>query len=156
MRQRQKVQALSWSLGAAVRDSEILTHDPVREFIRAFNERDLDAFVAVLDPEVELHSGRGLRKGVEAARLWATREPGGVQQTIELEQLYEDGAESGGGRAVALIRRLWHWAEDGTAAGKDELAWAFELHEHRVRSWRPYEDRDGALRDGGFAPRAPK
>ena len=40
-----------------------MTHDPVREFIRAFNERDLDAFVAVLDPEVELHSMRGLRKG---------------------------------------------------------------------------------------------
>ena len=37
--------------------------DPVREFIRAFNERDLDAFVAVLDPGVELHSMRGVRKG---------------------------------------------------------------------------------------------
>ena len=35
---------------------------------------------------------RGLRKGCEAARLWATRPPGGVQQTIELEQLYEDEA----------------------------------------------------------------
>ena len=72
--------------------------DPVREFIRAFNERDLDGFVEVLDPEVELHSGRGLRKGVEAARLWATREPGGVQQTIVLDELYEDPD-----RAVALI-----------------------------------------------------
>ncbi len=83
--------------------------DPVREFIRAFDERDLDGFVAVLDPKVELHSGRGLRKGLEAARQWATREPGGVQQTIELEQLYEDGTEGGGGRAVALIVRRWHW-----------------------------------------------
>ena len=49
----------------------------------------------MLDPEVELHSVRGLRKGIEAARLWATREPGGVQQTIELEQLYEEGTEGG-------------------------------------------------------------
>ena len=48
---------------------------------------------------------KGLRKGREAARLWATRAPGGVQQTIELEELYEDGTEGGGGRAVALIRR---------------------------------------------------
>ena len=47
----------------------------------------------------------GCARGVEAARVWATREPGGVQQTIELEQLYEDGTEGGGGRAVALIRR---------------------------------------------------
>jgi limonene-1,2-epoxide hydrolase len=127
-----------------------LSHDPVREFIRAFNERNLDAFVAVLDPEVELHSGRGLRKGIEAARVWATREPGGVQQTIELEQLYEEGLEGGGGTAVALIVRRWHWAENGAAAGEDEMAWAFELHERRIRSWRPYENRAEALRAAGF------
>jgi ketosteroid isomerase-like protein len=126
-------------------------HDPVREFIRSFNERDLDAFVAVLDPEVELHASRGLRKGREAARVWATRAPGGVQQTIELEELYEEGLESGGGRAVALIVRRWHWDEDGSPAGAEEMAWRFELREGRVLSWRPYEDRDEALRAGGFA-----
>jgi hypothetical protein len=125
--------------------------DPVREFIRAFNGRDLDAFVAVLDPEVELHAARGVRKGVEAARVWATRAPGGVQQTIELEELYEEGLEGGGGSAVALIRRAWHWEEGGELAGVDEMAWLFELRERRVRSWRPFEDRAAALRAGGFA-----
>jgi limonene-1,2-epoxide hydrolase len=126
--------------------------DPVREFIRAFNERDLDGFVAVLDPEVQIHASRGLRKGIEAARLWATRKPGGVQQTIELEQLYEGGTEGGGGRAVALIVRRWHWEEDGSLAREDEMAWFFELHDHRIRSWQPYEDRQEALRSGGFGP----
>jgi limonene-1,2-epoxide hydrolase len=125
--------------------------DPVREFIRAFNERDLDAFVAVLDPEVELHSGRGLRKGIAAARVWATRAPGGVQQTIELEELYEDGTEGGGGRAVALILRRWHWEEDESIAGIDFMAWAFELRDHKILSWRPYDSRDEALRDHRFA-----
>jgi hypothetical protein len=131
-----------------------LSHDPIREFIRAFNERDLDAFVAVLDREVELHSGRGLRRGIEAARVWATREPGGVQQTIMLDELYEEGLESGGGSAVALIRRAWHWEEDGSAAGEDEMAWVFALRDRRVRSWRPYEDRAEALRAGGFPNQA--
>lgn len=125
--------------------------DPVREFIRAFNERDLDAFVAVLDPEVELHSARGLRKGVEAARVWATRPPGGVQQTIELEQLYEDGTEGGGGRSVALILRHWRWEEDDSVAGIDFMAWAFDLRDHKIRSWRPYDSRDEALREYRFA-----
>jgi len=129
-----------------------LSHDPVREFIRAFNERDLDAFVAVLDPEVELHASRGVRKGIDAARVWATRAPGGVQQTIELEALYEDGTEGGGGRAVALIRRVWRWDEDGSEAGVEEMAWGFELRDHRILSWRPYEDRDEALRQGRFLP----
>jgi hypothetical protein len=123
-----------------------LSHDPVREFIRAFNERDLDAFVAVLDPEVELHSMKGLRKGREAARLWATRPPGGVQQTIEIEEIYEDDTEGGAGRALALIVRVWRWDEDGTPAGTDEMAWLFDLHEHRVRGWRPFEEREAAWR----------
>jgi ketosteroid isomerase-like protein len=124
--------------------------DPVREFIRAFNEGDLDGFVAVLDPAVELHSMKGLRKGVEAARQWATRPPGGVQQAIELEQLYEDDTEGGGGRAVALIVRRWHWEENGEHAGEDEMAWVFELRDHRVSSWRPFEDRAEGLLAGGF------
>jgi limonene-1,2-epoxide hydrolase len=117
-----------------------LIHDPVREFIRAFNERDLEAFVAVLAPDVELHSMKGLRKGAEAARIWATRAPGGVQQTIELEELHEETD-----KAVALIRRKWHWNEDSSAAGEDEMAWFFELQGRRISSWRPYEDRAEAL-----------
>ena len=124
---------------------------PVREFIRAFNERDLHGFVAVLDPEVEIHSKKGLVSGAEAARLWATRKAGGVQQTIELERLYEDGTEGGGGRAVALVVRHWHWDdEDGEKAGEEAMAWAFELRDGRVASWRPYEDREEALRATGF------
>jgi limonene-1,2-epoxide hydrolase len=119
--------------------------DPVREFIRAFNERDLDAFVAVLDPEVELHASRGVRKGRDAARIWATRKPGGVQQTIVLDELYEESD-----RAVALITREWHWDEDGSAAGADEMAWLFELRGRHILSWRPYEDRTEALGAGKF------
>ena len=64
--------------------------------------------------------------------MWATRAPGGVQQTIELEQLYEDEARPGTARAVALIRRRWHWDEDGSEAGVDEMAWLFELRGNRV------------------------
>jgi limonene-1,2-epoxide hydrolase len=122
--------------------------DPVREFIRAFNEQDLDAFVEVLDPEVELHSGRGLRKGIEAARIWATKSPGGAQQTVVLDELYEEID-----RAVALITRSWRWEEDGSPAGEEEMAWVFELQDRRIRSWRPYDDREEALRVGHFGVR---
>ena len=42
---------------------------------------------------------------------------------------------------MALIRRRWHWDEDASSAGEDEMAWLFELRDHRIRSWRPFEDR---------------
>lgn len=89
---------------------------------------------------------KGLRKGRDAARLWATRPPGGVQQTIEVEELFEDGTESGGGRALALIRRVWRWDEDGSHASTEEMAWLFELKDHRVRGWRPFDNRESAWR----------
>lgn len=130
-------------------------HDPVREFIRAFNERDLDAFIATLDPEVEIHSSRGMRKGLEAARVWATRKPGGVQQAIELEEIYEDDTEGGGGRALALIVRRWRWEESGELASEEEMAWAFELRNRRVLSWRSHRDRDDALRRYREGPAGP-
>ncbi len=110
--------------------------DPVREFIRAFNERDLDAFVGVLHPEIEIHAARGLRRGIEAARIWATRPPGGVQQTIVLDELWEEPD-----RALAHVIRRWHWDEDGSPAGEDELAWVFELRDGLISSWRSLEER---------------
>lgn len=107
----------------------------VLEFVRSFNERDLDAFVATLDPEVEIHSRKGLVTGVDAARKWATRAPGGVQQTVVVTEL-----EIVGEKALARIRRDWYWAEDDTLAGSDEMAWFFRLRSDRIVTWRPFAD----------------
>ena len=107
----------------------------VREFVRTFNERDLDGFVATLDPGVELHSMRGVATGIPAARKWATRVPGGVQQTVVITSIEEEDS-----KVLARIRRDWHWAEDGSLAGSDEMAWLFELKAGLIVTWRPYED----------------
>ena len=114
-----------------------------RRFIEAFNGRDLDTFVTTLTPDVAIHAMRGLRTGLDEARAWATRAPGGVQQRIEVDDVRGDSD-----RAVALIRREWWWDEaDGGSelAGTDVMAWAFELSDGLISSWRSFEDRDEAL-----------
>jgi limonene-1,2-epoxide hydrolase len=109
----------------------------VREFIRSFNEGDIDGLVSTLHPEIELHSNRGLRRGHEEARSWATRAPGGVQQTIVPESGTGSDPE---GMIVVQVARVWHWAEDGSFAGKERLDWIFELTGGQIRSWRPRAD----------------
>jgi len=106
-----------------------------REFIRSFNERDLDAFEKTLDPEIELHSRKGLVKGISAARKWATRKPGGVQQTVVITEV-----EAVGPKVLVRIRRDWHWEEDGSLAASDDMAWFFMVRDDRVLSWRPFAD----------------
>lgn len=113
--------------------------DVARAFIAAFNERNLDAFVATLHPGVEIHGMRGLRRGRAEAREWATRPPGGVQQRILVEDMREAGDF-----VVALIVREWWWAEGEEReglAGRDEMAWLFRFEDGLVREWRPFDDR---------------
>jgi ketosteroid isomerase-like protein len=87
---------------------------------------------------------------VDEARLWATRAPGGVQQTVEVEELQESGDE-----VLALVLRHWHWDEDGSPAGQDQLAWLFTLRDGKVLRWESFEDRsEGMLRFGIEAPDA--
>lgn len=123
--------------------------EQARRFIEAFNARDLDGFVRTLHPEVEIHAMRGLRRGVDEAREWATRAPGGVQQRILLEDLRERGD-----RVLALIVREWWWEEDeedsgAEPAGADVMAWLFELRDGLISSWRAFDDRGEALRAFG-------
>ncbi|MGH2938315.1 MAG: nuclear transport factor 2 family protein [Solirubrobacterales bacterium] len=119
--------------------------ETVREFIRSFNEQDLDAFAAVLHPEVELHSGRGPRRGVAEAREWATKKPGGAQQTVILDGLLIPGWGNGE-MAIVEITRRWVWAEDGSPAGEEEMEWLFTFAGGLVRRWRPY-DRRGEIQE---------
>lgn len=124
------------------------------EFVRAFNEGDLEAFNEVLHPDVEIHSMRGLREGRDAAVAWATRSPGGVQQTIEVT-----GSREQDERVLLTVDRHWHWAEDGTHASTDPLSWLFGFRDGLVASWRPFEDRERAdLEFGapsGWSPETP-
>ena len=137
-------------LKAALAGERTSPPDPVREFIRAFNERDLDAFVEVLDPEVEMHSMPRLRKGVEAARLWATRRAGRGPADDRARAALRGRHRGWRRRAVALIVRRWHWEEDGTGErGRDGLV--LRAARPPDPQLAPYEDRAEALRVGGFA-----
>jgi limonene-1,2-epoxide hydrolase len=117
----------------------------VSRFIDAFNKGDLDAFVATLDPEVEIHAARGLKSGPEEAREWATRAPGGVQQQVEVEELRPSGDQ-----VLALVKRRWTWAEDGEHAGDDEMAWLFDIKDGKILRWRSFSDRDDGLAAAGL------
>ncbi len=124
--------------------------DAVREFIRAFNVQDLDRFVSVLDDEVELHTmALGLIHGPDAARGWATKRPGGVQQTLELEELQQNGDQ-----VVALMRQVWRWAEEeegGEPAEIKEVAALFTVVDGKITRWEPFAERTGALAAAGIA-----
>jgi hypothetical protein len=78
---------------------------------------------------------KGLVEGIPAARRWATRPPGGAQQTVVIND-----AEVLDEKVLLRIRRDWHWDEDGSLAGSDDMAWVFVIRDGKVFSWRPFAD----------------
>ena len=121
--------------------------DAVRAFIDAFNAEDLDALIAVLDPEVEIQGRRGLVIGHDETRDWATRRPSGDLH----QRLVLDGVRVDGHPAVALVRRQWLWKDREEPADEEELGVLVSFADDgRITRWQPFDDRTEALRAAGL------
>jgi hypothetical protein len=123
--------------------------DAVRRFFEAFNAEDLEALVAVLDPNVEIQASRGLVEGHAEARAWATRKPSGeLHQRLVLDALRDEGRH-----VIAFGRREWLWRENGAVADRHELAIVATIGDDgRIVRWQPFDDPDEALVAAGLEP----
>ena len=121
--------------------------EAVQRFYAAFRDQELDAFVDVLHPQVELQTARGLRIGREEARGWATRNPlGSLEQRHVIEELREHTDH-----VVALIRKQWWWRESDELADDAEEAALFTFKDGLIARWQPFTDRADALAAAGLA-----
>ncbi|MCD6014389.1 MAG: hypothetical protein K0R88_473 [Solirubrobacterales bacterium] len=126
------------------------TGDPaaaIAAFVDAFNAEDLDAFARTLAPTVEIQTRRGLVRGIDEAREWATRTPSGeLHQRLVLE-----GARADGHPAVALVRRQWFWERSQKVALEEELGVLVTIDgDGLITRWQPFEQRDAALAAAGI------
>jgi hypothetical protein len=127
-------------------------NDGVRRFVDAFNDEDLDGLADAVSESIEIQGRRGLVRGREEAREWATRRPSGeLHQRLVVDRVREDGHPP-----VALLRRQWLWSEDGEIADEEEVAVLVTLDaDGLICRWQPFEDRAEALAAAGLA-RAPE
>jgi ketosteroid isomerase-like protein len=125
--------------------------DAVRAFIEAFDSEDLDALAAVVDPEVEIQTSRGVAIGRDEARRWATRNPhGGLHQRLIIDALRDEGAH-----VIAFVRRQWHWREEEEIASEEKLAIVATIRDGLIARWQPFDDPDEALRAAGVEDAEP-
>jgi ketosteroid isomerase-like protein len=115
----------------------------VRAFVDAFNAEDLDALVALCDPEVEVQTRSGVVIGHEELREWATRNPhGDLHQRLLLDSMREDEHRR---HVLAFVRREWFWRDANEVADAEDIAILATIREGRIVRWQPFEDRDEGL-----------
>lgn len=120
----------------------------VRRWVELYNDRtDVDEFLSLLDPDVELHTPGGPRlRGHDQARDWFEQEFETVRSRIIPERFVEEGdVVAGLGRTEA------RWIESGEIAREFESAAVFWFRDGLIVRWQPFDSHDAALTGAGLA-----
>jgi ketosteroid isomerase-like protein len=119
-----------------------------RRWVDLFNERgDVDAFLSLHDPEVELQTPGGPRlRGHDQVREWFNAEFENVRPRITPERFVAEGEV-----VVGLGRTEVRWIESGEVAYEGESAGAYWFRDGKIIAWQPFETHAQALEAVGLS-----
>lgn len=119
-----------------------------RRWVELYNERDdVNEFLSLLDPEVELQTPGGPRlRGHDQARDWFEKPFENVQARIVPDRFVEEGDV-----VVGLGRTEVRWIESGETAHESESAGVFWFRDGKIVRWQPFETHEAALKAAGLA-----
>jgi ketosteroid isomerase-like protein len=118
-----------------------------RRWVELFNARDdVDEFLSLHDPEVELQTPGGPRlHGHDQLRDWFEKEYENVQPCLLPERFV-----AGGDTVVGLGRTEVRWIESGEVAREFESAGAYWFRDGKIIRWQPFETHAAALKETGL------
>jgi ketosteroid isomerase-like protein len=111
-----------------------------RRILEAIGEGDVDSFIELLDPEVEIHTQRGVRRGREEVGRWAR------VRFEHLERRYEvDEVHAAGDRVAVLALVQYIWRESRKVGDESLVGIVLDFRDGKLRRWRLYDDPMEAL-----------
>jgi ketosteroid isomerase-like protein len=118
-----------------------------RRWVELFNSRDdVDEFVSLHDPEVELQTPGGPRlHGHDQLRDWFEKKYENVQPRL-LPERFVAGADT----VVGLGRTEVRWVESGELASELESAGAYWFRGGKIIRWQPFSTHGEALEAAGL------
>lgn len=112
--------------------------------ISAINSRESDELASLLDPEVEVVTGRSIHAGPEAVLAWAAKEYDNLVRRYDAGDLrVRDG------RVLALGSVQYVWKEGGEVADSSPIALELDLSDTGLRRMRLHDDVAASLADFG-------
>ena len=101
---------------------------------------DVDAFVELVDPAIEIETQRATRRGVDEAAAWAARRYDHLVRRYEVDELHELGD-----RVVVLAEVQYVWRHSGAVGDRTLAGIALDFRDGRLVRWRLYDDPMEAL-----------
>jgi ketosteroid isomerase-like protein len=117
-----------------VSDSESATV-LARCVLDALSRGDLMAFSALLHPEIEIFTVRGVRRGVDEAEDWAQKRYEHLERHYAIDELCESGDV-----VLAVVRTQYVWSDSGLVGDESPAVIELEFDDGKLRRWRFRED----------------
>jgi ketosteroid isomerase-like protein len=114
---------------------------PARQVLEALSRGDVEAFARLVDPEVEIRTARGVRRGIEAAMEWASSAYEHLERRYEIDEMHVAG-----GDVLVLARVQYVWRESGEVGDTSPVGVAMRFEHGRLRRWQVYDDPVEALK----------
>jgi ketosteroid isomerase-like protein len=116
--------------------------DPSAELARsvlgALSRGDVQAFAALVHPEIEIRTARGVRRGREEAEEWAQK------RYQHLERRYAiDDLRVAGERVLALVRAQYVWRESGLVGDEEPTVIELAFRDGKLILWAFREELSG-------------
>jgi ketosteroid isomerase-like protein len=106
-----------------------------RRVLGALSRGDVSGFAALVHPEIEIHTARGVRRGREQAEEWALKRYQHLERRYAIDELRERGDE-----VLALVRTQYVWRESGLVGNEQPSAIELAFSEGKLIRWRFRED----------------
>ena len=85
-----------------------------RQVLEALSHGDVPGFAALLHPEIEVHTARGVYRGSDEAEEWARKRYEHLERHFAIDRFEERGHE-----VVARVRTQYVWRESGLVGDEE-------------------------------------
>ena len=117
----------------------------VRRYVDALNRRDLPAMLELLDPDVELLTPHGPRRGHDGVRKWL----GEPYAELDVERIIDRVKVAG--HVVVASGRIRHlWRESGELGDEAEIAVLAQVENGRIVRVQTFNDEAAARAAAGL------
>jgi ketosteroid isomerase-like protein len=107
-----------------------------RRVLDALSHGDLSEFSTLLDPEIEIHTARGVRRGIDDAEEWAQKRYEHLERRYAIDELRDVGRD----RVIVVARTQYVWRDSGLVGDESPIAIELEFRDGRLLRWRFMED----------------
>jgi ketosteroid isomerase-like protein len=117
-----------------------------RRVLAALSRGDTRGFAELVHPEIEIHTARGVRRGVDEAEEWAQKRYEHLERQYAIDRMKVHGET-----VLAWVRTQYVWRESGLVGDEEPIAIELAFKDAKLIRWTYREELAGAGDGSGRA-----